>query len=181
MQKIEAHLIESFILVNRFLQEQSVRYCLIGGMAAGYWGEPRFTRDMDFTVVSQGGIGEIEKAFKKAGFKTMGKGESQLQVVQKDGHHFQADFILAETEYQDWVVQRAQEIPMFELKVPICSPEDLIILKLIANRRQDLLDIEKVLEHHFNELDKEYLKKWFAFWELQENFEEEFGKEYALP
>ncbi len=175
MVTIEAHLIEAFILMNRFFQEHRIRYCLIGGLAAGYWGEPRFTRDMDFTVVSRSGsFDELAKLFKKAGLKTQVNGPSQLVVLQKGNLKFQADLILAETEYQDWVVQRAVTIPMFEIQVPICSAEDMIILKLIANRRQDLLDIENVLKNHSRDLDQDYLSKWFHFWKLKGRFEKEF-------
>lgn len=176
MGKIDAQLIESFLLINRFFQEKRLRYCLIGGLAAGYWGEPRFTRDIDFTVATRTGkLNSLTQQLKKEGYKVVSKGEGQIQIVQKGSLHFQADVILAETDYQDWVVQRAISIPMFSIEVPMCSAEDLIILKLIANRRQDLLDIENVLKKKSVKLDKAYLKKWFEIWELDERFQEEFG------
>lgn len=177
MEKLEPILIKSFILMNKFFQEEQIRYCLIGGMAAGYWGEPRFTRDMDFTVVSQSGdLKPLVQKFRQNGFKVETKGPSQMQVVAKGQLHFQADLVLAETDYQDWVVQRAVSVAMFDINVPICSAEDLIILKLIANRRQDLLDIENVLKNHRKDLDKKYIKKWFQIWELEERFQKEFGE-----
>lgn len=181
MQKIEAPLIEGFILINQFLQRNHIRYCLIGGLAAGYWGEPRYTQDMDFTVISQTGkIDKILELLQKETFTVQDKGPSQLQIIKKGNLKFQADFILAETDYQDWVVQRAQTINLFDMQVPICSAEDLIILKLIANRRQDLLDIEKTLRNHFLKLDKKYLKEWFIFWELGKRYEEEFSKQFPM-
>jgi len=175
MITIEAHLIEAFILMNRFLQTHQVRYCLIGGLAAGYWGEPRFTRDMDFTVVSQSrSLSHLQDLLEQEGFGVNAKDKAELKVLQKGTLQFEADLILAETEYQDWVVQRAMPIPMFEVKVPICSAEDLIILKLIANRRQDLLDIENVLKRHSKALDQSYLDKWLSYWELEERYKQEF-------
>lgn len=175
MEKIEPELIESFIDLNQFLQRHAIRYCLIGGLAAGYWGEPRYTKDIDFTVVSHTRrLDEIAGLLKGEGYKIRNKGESQLQVVQKGDRHFLADLILADTDYQDWVVQRAVSVPMFSIHVPICSPEDLVILKIIANRRQDLLDIENVLKNHSKNLDKNYLQKWFAFWEVEDRFKKEF-------
>lgn len=180
MVALEASLIESFVLMNRFLQEHQIRYVLIGGLAAGYWGEPRFTADMDFTVVSRDGMKSVTRLFKDGGFTVEPKGEWQTKVFGKGSLKFQADLILAQTDYEDWVVQRAIPIKMFDVLVPICSAEDLIILKLIANRRQDLLDIENVLNNHFAVLDKEYLKKWFSFWELDERYRSEFGKDFRL-
>jgi hypothetical protein len=178
MEKFESHFIDSFILMNDFFHRHQIRYCLIGGIAAGFWGEPRFTKDMDFTVVSvTGAISATLNLLQKEKFVVEDKGSSQIQVIKKGALRFQADLILAETEYQDWLVQRAVPVEVFGVAVPICTAEDLIILKLIANRRQDLLDIENVLKRHASRLDGEYLKKWFSFWELNERFAKEFGSE----
>lgn len=171
MQTIEAELIESFLQINRYFQDHQLRYCLIGGIAAGYWGVPRYTKDMDFTVVSlSGGLKPLMKQMIRDGFKVVEKGSSQIQVVQKGSLHFQADIILVEMDYQDWVVQRAKPVSIFGITVPICSPEDLIILKLIANRRQDLLDVENILKAQGSHLDRDYLNTWISFWELEERF-----------
>jgi len=179
MRQIEAHLIESFALLNEFFQSKHIRYCLIGGIAAGYWGEPRYTQDMDFTVVSRTrSLDDIIELFKKDGFKVRSNGKNQCQVFQKGKLKFMADLILAEVDYQDWVVDRAIDITVFDIKTKICTAEDLIILKLIANRRRDLLDIETVLKRMDRQLDKEYLKKWFEFWKLEERFIKEFGDEF---
>jgi len=175
--KLENQLIESFIVVNQLLTEKKVRYCLIGGIAAGFWGEPRYTQDMDFTVISHtGSLDAINELFEKAGYKTDPKGSSQLMVLGKDKQQFHADFILAETEYQDWVVQRALPVQVFGVKVPICTPEDLVILKMIASRRQDLLDIEKTLEKSSKNFDWKYVTQWLEFWEKLEDFKKEFAE-----
>jgi hypothetical protein len=172
---LESHLIEGFLRLNRFLQAEKFRYCLIGGIAAGYWGEPRFTQDMDFTIVSRdGSLGSLEKILKKAGYRIQNKGASQIQVKGQQDLDFQADFILAEMDYQDWVVQRAIPISIFDIEVPIATPEDLIILKLIANRRRDLLDIEGILKRCLLTLDTKYLREWIEYWELGERMLQEF-------
>lgn len=176
MPAIESSLIANFVELNRLFQEWNVRYCLIGGLAAGFWGKPRFTQDMDFTVISHDRtFKELALSLKKNGFSYEKKGTSQLKVTKRSANTFRADLILAEINYQDWVVQRAVKVAMFGVDVPICTAEDLIILKLIANRRQDLLDIETVLENPSLKFDTTYLKKWFEFWELEERFDKEFG------
>lgn len=176
MEKIEAQLIESFKLINHILKKHHIRYCLIGGIAAGYWGQPRYTHDMDFTVVSlDHNLSGLTKILQQEGCKVLSKGD-KIQVTGKGKLHFIADFILAEMNYQDWVIQRAKPVTMFDIDVPICSAEDLIILKLIANRRQDLLDIENILKYQKDTVDKEYLQKWFNEWELTDRFKKEFGK-----
>lgn len=176
MKKIEAPFIESFLEINRFLVSKHIRYCLIGGLAAGFWGEPRYTQDMDFTVSIKGeGSGDFFNLLSSHGYRSIKKGNNQIQVTQKGKLRFQADFILSETEYQEWVIQRAISVEIFDAKVPICTPEDLIILKLLANRRQDLLDVETVLKKRSSEIDQEYLNKWLIFWKLGKLFKKEFG------
>lgn len=177
MQTIEAPLIEGFIQLNTFFQDHKIRYCIIGGLAAGYWGIPRFTKDVDFTVVSRtGNLTPLLTLMKKNNFHIVEKGPGQMQITGHDSLRFEADIILAETDYQDWVVQRARPVPMFNITAPICSPEDLIILKLIANRRQDLLDIENVLKNCANQLDKKYLQEWMKYWDLTDRFQKEFSE-----
>lgn len=179
MKNIEAKLITSFIMMNEFFQKHQVRYCLIGGIAAGYWGEPRFTQDMDFTIVSRTrDFSPLLKACRQEGLTVIPKGEDQLQIIQSGSLNFQADIMLAATNYQQEVVKRAKPVIIFNSSVPICTPEDLIILKLIANRRQDLLDIEMVLKHQRSQLNLTYLKKWLELWQLTELFLQEFGQDF---
>jgi hypothetical protein len=35
---------------NDLAEKESLEYCIIGGLAAGVWGELRFTADIDFAV-----------------------------------------------------------------------------------------------------------------------------------
>ncbi len=175
MKKIDAPFIESFLEINHFFSSNNIRYCLIGGLAAGFWGEPRYTQDMDFTVaMKEDGMDRFLYLLKTAGFNFIKRGAEQIQITQKGKLKFQTDLILSETEYQEWVVARAVPVKIFEAKVPISTPEDLIILKLLANRRQDLLDVENILKKRTLELDQEYLKKWLQFWKIENNFKKEF-------
>ncbi len=181
MVPFEPHFIQSFIALNQFFQRHKIRYCLIGGIAAGYWGEPRYTQDVDFTVVSHtGSLKEILKLLSKEKFKVEKKGDSQAKITHFKTKSCHADLILSEIPYQDWVVQRAIPVTIFDITVPICTPEDLIILKLIANRRQDLLDIEKTLEKNSAQLDKNYLKEWLEFWRVKDRFLKEFGTQFKI-
>lgn len=176
MRKIEAHLIEGFVQLNQFLIDHDLRFCLIGGIAAGYWGEPRFTRDIDFTIFSQKkSFDEIVSLLEKNNFIYKLIENSQCQISKWNKINFWADLILAETDYQDLVIDRAMKINLFEVETKICSAEDLMILKMIAGRRQDYLDIENILKKNLNQLDKSYLLKWLMRWDLKEKFENEFN------
>jgi hypothetical protein len=46
------------------------------------------------------------------------------------------------------IVSRRRSITIRRLAIPVPTPEDLIILKAIAQRPRDLMDIEGILERH---------------------------------
>ncbi|UCE08811.1 MAG: hypothetical protein JSW07_15410 [bacterium] len=51
---------------------------------------------------------------------------------------------------------------MNNLQIWLCSPEDLIIHKAIANRDKDWVDIEGILIEQINSIDIEYIEKWLS-------------------
>jgi len=60
------------------------------------------------------------------------------------------------------------------VSVWICSPEDLIIQKTVANRDKDWLDIEGLLMQQWGKLDHEYIESWLSqFSEALERIEPE--------
>ncbi len=55
--------------VQNFCQQREWRFCFIGGIAVQRWGNPRFTQDVDLTVLT--GFGH-EAAFTDALLETTG-------------------------------------------------------------------------------------------------------------
>jgi hypothetical protein len=37
--------------IHRFLTEHDIPYVIIGGLAVQHWGDPRFTRDVNVTIL----------------------------------------------------------------------------------------------------------------------------------
>ena len=44
--------------------------------------------------------------------------------------------------------------------MPILAAEDLIVLKLLYNRRKDLVDIEHIVDAMGDALDMPYIRRW---------------------
>jgi hypothetical protein len=72
------------------------------------------------------------------------------------------------------------------LSLPICTAEDLIIHKAIADRPKDWLDIEKILLRQGAKLDIEYVYSWLTQFAdalekpaILEQFNRLFGEEQA--
>ncbi len=47
-----------------------------------------------------------------------------------------------------------------DLDIELATAEDLILMKLIAFRPQDTLDLDTVFERRAAELDRDYLRGW---------------------
>ncbi|MGD9091664.1 MAG: hypothetical protein PVF74_02370 [Anaerolineales bacterium] len=57
------------------------------------------------------------------------------------------------------MVAHSQILQMGSLHLPLPTPEDLIILKAVAHRPQDLTDIQAIAASHPT-LDKERIRFW---------------------
>ena len=114
------------------------------------WGQPRQTVDVDAVVWASLGA---EKSFARSAgrfFKHRFQGSEKTAVEQRillltneDGIDF--DLSLGALDFEQRVINRASywKIPNHG-KIKTCSPEDLIVLKAIANRDQDWIDIQNV-------------------------------------
>ena len=68
---------------------------------------------------------------------------------------------VAKTQFQREVIQRASSGP-----VRVASPEDLIVMKLIANRPKDRVDLEGLIR--LPALDWDHVERWAAEWGVLE-------------
>jgi hypothetical protein len=78
-----------------------------------------------------------------------------------------ADLIVAATDYELHAISRAREERLGSQLARVLAPEDVIVLKLIAGRAQDLADIEAILAAK-PALDERYLETWLEFWDVGE-------------
>jgi predicted nucleotidyltransferase len=70
------------------------------------------------------------------------------------------DMVVAVLPYEEQAIRRAEMIDVAGLSLPICTAEDLIIHKAIADRPKDWLDIEMILLRQGAGLDAEYVRSW---------------------
>lgn len=76
-----------------------------------------------------------------------------------ESHGVDVDIFLAESDFQRSLLKRQQSHDDEGRAVGFVSPEDLILLKLIANRPRDLSDVADVLFVQ-GQLDEAYLRHW---------------------
>lgn len=152
--------------VARLLDSVGVSYVVIGGHAVNCWLEPRLTGDVDVTVTGDRAQTESLRAkLLSAGFRVArehrteaASGPDFVRFVSADGETV-IETQTAKTEFQREVIRRAVSTPE---GVRVATVEDLIVLKLIADRTKDQADIEGLLS--LGSLDWAYIEKWAATW-----------------
>jgi predicted nucleotidyltransferase len=147
-----------------FLETQGYRYAAIGGIANQVWGIPRFTQDVDLKVFVPDTEYPAVRAAIRTAFPERGRPrvpENPLIVDVNIGGII-VDFLLAIPGYEEQIVIRAVRCQMGDLKIWICSPEDLVIQKAVAGRAKDWQDIEGILIEQRGQLDLGYLEDWLS-------------------
>ncbi|HYC49483.1 MAG TPA: nucleotidyl transferase AbiEii/AbiGii toxin family protein [Gemmatimonadaceae bacterium] len=159
------------------LAEAGVSYVVIGGHAVNCWLEPRLTGDVDLTVAADSRqLEALRTALEKEGFVSMREHGGQAQSGPDFIRFWCASRALvlevqtAKTAFQREVLSRAIATPD---GVRVASVEDLIILKLIADRPKDQADLAGLLG--LSALDWPYIEKWSAAWGVLERLERRRG------
>lgn len=158
-------LLEAARGLQDYLLERQLRFCIIGGIAVLRWGEPRFTRDVDVTVLC--GFGHEEELLDPllaSGYRARisGAGEfarrNRVLLLQAPSG-VPIDIALGALPYEEVMVERSSLFE-FAADCPLrtCSAEDLIILKLFAFRPRDVLDAETVIVRQRGVLDWSYIE-----------------------
>jgi hypothetical protein len=132
------------------------------------WIEPRFTADVDITIVLTAETSrQLTAAFERAGLaQTTAHGAGQpsgpdfVRFASPD-RLLAVEFQAAKTGFQRELVQRAASRAD---GLQVATPEDLIILKLIANRAKDRLDLLGLLQ--LPGIDWPYVTRWAREWEV---------------
>jgi hypothetical protein len=157
--------IEVLRQVDVFLKEHAIPYVVIGGIANAVRGEPRATHDADLKVMVQGMTIAEFRALAETRFKPyrrpwLGRAESVLIISLEAAPDMIVDMLVAVLPYEEQAIRRAELIEVEGLALPVCTAEDLVIHKAIADRPKDWLDIEKILLRQGDRLDVEYVHSW---------------------
>ena len=144
------------------LEGQGLPYMLMGGMANLVWGEARTTQDIDITVQVDPAqlsdtVTRLTQIFRALPENPLAfvKRTRVLPIVTANG--IRADLIFAELPYQEQAIRRARPVTLGDRAVRVCSPEDLIIHKIISERSKDLDDVRGIVRTQGSHLDRAYL------------------------
>ncbi|MDI6711305.1 MAG: nucleotidyl transferase AbiEii/AbiGii toxin family protein [Bacillota bacterium] len=152
----------TLVRVARFLDRHAVPYMVIGGVANLVWGISRATVDVDLTVwVAEDDIPRLLQSM-TAEFELLvedppGFVRETRVLPAKAPEGFRIDFIFGQLPYEEMAIKRAVARKIHGVEIKICSPEDLIIHKIISERSQDQQDVRGVIKRIGSRLDRRYL------------------------
>lgn len=139
---------------------------LMGGIAASIIVRPRATYDIDgLVVLDEGKIKSFLALLSRAGFKFEKHPIRQIaglpfMTFYYPPQRIYVDLFLAQSAFQKEAVRRAKKVKVGRLWSYVISPEDLILVKLIAGREKDLQDVREIILEYKETLDFAYLRKW---------------------
>lgn len=139
---------------------------VIGGIAASLLGKPRLTADLDAiyllstdqiphfleTAAQVGILPRIENAEEFAR-------KNRILLLRHQGSNINIDVSLGILPFEEEAVQRSQLLHIGSISLRLPTPEDLIILKAVAHRPKDMLDIQAIIENN-PELDRGRIELW---------------------
>lgn len=140
--------------VQKFLNDNKWRFCIIGGIAVQRWGEPRVTRDVDLSLLTSFKNEElfIDILLDKFKPRIPDAKNFALQyrvLLLESSSKTGIDIALAGFPFEEAIVNRATPFEFLDhISLITCSAEDLIILKAFASRDKDWMDIKGIIQRN---------------------------------
>lgn len=145
------------------MRETQSRWYLFGAQAATLWGRPRLTADIDITAeIPSDRIDEFVASMRRQAFHLRLEDREfltrtrVLPFVHATG--IPLDVVLAGPGLEEEFLTRAIEVDFEGTVVPVISPEDLIVTKILAGRPKDIEDVRGVLRERAAVIDLERIR-----------------------
>jgi Nucleotidyl transferase AbiEii toxin, Type IV TA system len=152
--------------IQRLLEHFDDQGVIIGGVAASVLGTPRLTVDVDVVILlSVSRLSELLQAAGEVGLVPRIADTEQFArrnrvvLLQHEESGIGVDVSLGMLPFEEEVVARSSVHQIGDIEVRLPTPEDLIILKAVAHRPKDLLDITEITKRH-PDLDGARIEHW---------------------
>lgn len=139
-------------LVN-WLRSEEVPGLIIGGIAASLLGRPRLTQDVDVLVLLEErhwerflNAGARFGFLPRIGDALVFAHRSRVILVNHKPSGVDVDISLAGLPFEEESIAQVSWTKVGKLTLPLPTPENLIIMKAVAHRPQDMADIKALLD-----------------------------------
>lgn len=151
-----------------WLERHRMKTCIIGGLAVQRWGEPRLTRDVDLTVLTEPGreeelVDALLRRFRGRRPDARAFALRYRVVLLQTRRGVPLDLALGATGFEEASIARASRYGFEpDCELPTCSAEDLIVHKAVAGRPRDLDDLIGIVNRQYGKLDVAYVRRWLT-------------------
>jgi hypothetical protein len=161
--------VDSAVLLVLAAAAQALRRCggrwyLFGAQAVAVLGRPRMSADVDITAVIGSPDEDLVAAMLDQGFdlRLDDWRPFVLQTRVLPLAHRQTgmplDVVIAGPGLEEDFLSRARQVDLAGMMVPVISPEDLVVTKLLAGRTKDVEDVRAILEERLPDLDLAHIR-----------------------
>ncbi len=145
--------------VHRLCERHGWKFCFIGGIAVQRWGNPRFTADVDLTLLTGYGSEErfVEEVLEHLDPRRPDARPFAIRnrvLLARTRHGVDVDIALGALPFEERSVERASTWSLADgSELLTCSAEDLIVHKVFAGRDRDWDDVRGVLARKHGTID----------------------------
>lgn len=151
--------------MQQLCEQNGWRFCFIGALALQRWGEPRYTKDADLTILTnfqneENYIDTLLSAFqpRRPDSRAFALQAGVLLLQHANGVPF--DVALGGLPFEARTVERSSLWHAAEgCDLRTCCAEDLIVHKAFAARAQDWVDVERIIQRQGEKLDVDLIFK----------------------
>ncbi len=152
--------------LSQWLKDQQIQYAIIGGVAIGFLAQPRATQDVDAVVwIDLDHLQVFLESGKAFGFVPRVSDpiefakKARVILVRHQQTHVGIDLSCGALPFEREMLDRSTELSAGPITFKIVTPEDLVILKAVAHRQRDLIDIANLLTVQ-RDVDFDRIRYW---------------------
>jgi hypothetical protein len=152
------------------LNRRNIQYALAGGWAFSALVEPRATTDIDILILLDPPSRETIQSLVSSVFTSAIIHPSPMKLKSisiwhctglRDNQEIVVDLLLADSAFLQSALVRRRHISFGGQTVCVLTVEDLMVMKMIAGRLQDLADLEKIEANKTQlQIDWSYIEQW---------------------
>jgi len=152
--------------IDGLLKRCGIEYAVIGGYAVAAWGEVRATRDIDLLCGAED-LDTLKHALTESGVHfehRVGDPDDPISDVVRielgeSGELYELDVLFGIREAPAGILERSRPVQIQDLTIPVASPEDTIILKLLGGSARDIDDARSVLSTQRGRIDLSLIRQ----------------------
>jgi predicted nucleotidyltransferase len=147
-----ADLLPALSSLSQWLKDENVPYAIIGGVAVSLNAQPRLTADIDAIIwLDLDRANDLVKSAQAHGFVPRINNpiefvrNARVLLLRHEETQIGIDLSCGVLPFEQELLERAIDFRDGAIDIKIATPEDLIILKAVAHRTRDLIDIDNLL------------------------------------